>query len=127
MSRTDQRLREELTPVVDAYETLKKKAGVLDFVDLLSLTRDMIAKDRAVREELQRRFSHLFVDEFQDTDPLQAEILLLKETLSDPDLFTANPERFDASAHRLARAEDELDRAETRWLELEEMRQGSGG
>jgi ATP-dependent exoDNAse (exonuclease V) beta subunit len=75
------RLREELTPVVDAYETLKKKAGVLDFVDLLSLTRDMIAKDRAVREELQRRFSHLFVDEFQDTDPLQAEILLLLASL----------------------------------------------
>src|SRR5207244_8913107 len=30
--------------------------------------------------ELQRRFTHLFVDEFQDTDPLQAEILLLLAT-----------------------------------------------
>jgi ATP-dependent exoDNAse (exonuclease V) beta subunit len=71
------RLREELTPVVGAYETLKQKAGVLDFVDLLSLARDMIVRDVAVRDELQRRFTHLFVDEFQDTDPLQAEILLL--------------------------------------------------
>jgi ATP-dependent helicase/nuclease subunit A len=71
------RLREELTPVVDAYETLKRKAGVLDFVDLLSLARDMIVRDGSVRDELQQRFSHLFVDEFQDTDPLQAEILLL--------------------------------------------------
>jgi ATP-dependent exoDNAse (exonuclease V) beta subunit len=70
-------LREELTPVVDAYENLKHKAGVLDFVDLLSLARDMLVRDRGVREELQQRFSHLFVDEFQDTDPLQAEILLL--------------------------------------------------
>ena len=71
------RLREELTPVVDAYEQLKQKAGVLDFVDLLSLTRDMLVHSRSVREDLQKRFSHLFVDEFQDTDPLQAEILLL--------------------------------------------------
>ena len=30
-----------------------------------------------MRSELQQRFSHFFVDEFQDTDPLQAEILLL--------------------------------------------------
>jgi ATP-dependent helicase/nuclease subunit A len=71
------RLRQELTPVVDAYERLKQKAGVLDFVDLLSLSRDMLVQTRSVREELQERFSHLFVDEFQDTDPLQAEILLL--------------------------------------------------
>ena len=34
-------------------------------------------RDRAeVRADLQRRFTHIFVDEFQDTDPLQAEILL---------------------------------------------------
>lgn len=70
-------LREELTPVVTAYETLKQKAGVLDFVDLLSLARDMLARSQSVREQLERRFTHLFVDEFQDTDPLQAEILLL--------------------------------------------------
>ena len=31
----------------------------------------------SVRGELQSRFTHFFVDEFQDTDPLQAEILLL--------------------------------------------------
>jgi ATP-dependent helicase/nuclease subunit A len=71
------RLRDELTPVVEAYEELKQKAGVLDFVDLLTLSRDMLAGDARVREELTQRFTHLFVDEFQDTDPLQAEILLL--------------------------------------------------
>jgi len=70
-------LRQELEPVVAAYEGLKKKAGALDFVDLLSLTREMLARSQDVRRELQSRFTHLFVDEFQDTDPLQAEILLL--------------------------------------------------
>jgi ATP-dependent helicase/nuclease subunit A len=71
------RLRDELAPVVQTYESLKQKAGVLDFVDLLSLARELLVRDAAAREELQRRFTHLFVDEFQDTDPLQAEILLL--------------------------------------------------
>src|SRR5262245_32046697 len=37
----------------------------------------MVRDRRTVRAELQARFTHLFVDEFQDTDPLQAELLLL--------------------------------------------------
>jgi ATP-dependent exoDNAse (exonuclease V) beta subunit len=37
----------------------------------------MVHGHAAVRRELQGRFTHLLVDEFQDTDPLQAEILLL--------------------------------------------------
>lgn len=63
--------------VVRAYEELKARAGKLDFLDLLALTRDLLVQNATVRKELQKRFSHLLVDEFQDTDPLQAEILLL--------------------------------------------------
>jgi ATP-dependent helicase/nuclease subunit A len=63
-------------PIRD-YEFLKAKAGRLDFLDLLIKARDLIRADAGVRGELQQRFSHFFVDEFQDTDPLQAEILLL--------------------------------------------------
>jgi ATP-dependent exoDNAse (exonuclease V) beta subunit len=70
-------LREELRPVVAAYETLKHRSGKLDFIDLLLCTRDLIVRDGQVRTKLQERFTHYFVDEFQDTDPLQAEILLL--------------------------------------------------
>jgi ATP-dependent helicase/nuclease subunit A len=70
-------LREELRPVVAAYEVLKQRAGVLDFVDLLIRARDLLVNDHAVRRTYQQSFSHFFVDEFQDTDPLQAEILLL--------------------------------------------------
>ncbi|HEY0463059.1 MAG TPA: UvrD-helicase domain-containing protein, partial [Polyangiaceae bacterium] len=69
-------LREELLGVVAEREQLKRRLGALDFVDLLSFTRDLIKDNRAVREQLQRRFTHLFIDEFQDTDPLQAEILM---------------------------------------------------
>ena len=70
-------LQAMLREVVDAYQDLKERAGALDYLDMLVCVRDMVQKEPAVRRELQERFSHLFVDEFQDTDPLQAEILLL--------------------------------------------------
>ena len=70
-------LREDLRPLVLAYDALKGRAGKLDFLDLLLLARGLVRDDAEVRHELQRRFTHLLVDEFQDTDPLQAEILLL--------------------------------------------------
>ncbi len=70
-------LREDLRPFVAAYDELKARAGKLDFLDLLLLARGLVRDDEAVRRELQRRFTHILVDEFQDTDPLQAEILML--------------------------------------------------
>src|SRR4029450_9054509 len=47
--------------------------------------RSLVRLHAAVRTELPRRFTHLFVDEFQDTDPLQVEILLLLAA-DDPDV-----------------------------------------
>jgi ATP-dependent exoDNAse (exonuclease V) beta subunit len=70
-------LHAALQPPIADYEFLKSRAGRLDFLDLLIKTRDLIRADAGVRGELQRRFTHFFVDEFQDTDPLQVEILLL--------------------------------------------------
>ncbi len=70
-------LHGELWPLVLEYERLKGRSGQLDFLDLLARTRDLLRDDRRVREEMQTRFTHFFVDEFQDTDPLQVEILLL--------------------------------------------------
>ena len=59
------------------YERSKTEAGRLDFVDLLLLARDLIRDHDGVRAAAQQRYARIFVDEFQDTDPLQAEILLL--------------------------------------------------
>jgi ATP-dependent exoDNAse (exonuclease V) beta subunit len=70
-------LHRELRPIVESYQQEKARAGVLDFVDLLLLTRNLLRDHRAVREKLQRELKHVFVDEFQDTDPLQSEIVLL--------------------------------------------------
>jgi ATP-dependent helicase/nuclease subunit A len=71
------RLRNELWSIVDEFERLKDRAGYIDFLDLLLRARNLIRDDERVRTELQQRFTHVFVDEFQDTDPLQAEILML--------------------------------------------------
>lgn len=70
-------VHDALQEAIADYETLKSKTGSLDFLDLLIKMRDLVRDDEQVRKELQRRFTHFFVDEFQDTDPLQAEILLL--------------------------------------------------
>jgi ATP-dependent exoDNAse (exonuclease V) beta subunit len=70
-------LAAELRGVLAHYEDLKRGAGALDFVDLLVRARDLLRDVAPVRADFQRRLTHLFVDEFQDTDPLQAEILLL--------------------------------------------------
>ncbi|HVH56476.1 MAG TPA: UvrD-helicase domain-containing protein [Vicinamibacterales bacterium] len=70
-------LQQELRAAVARYEELKTRAGALDFLDLLLKARDLVKQDTGVRRGFQDRFKHIFVDEFQDTDPLQAEILLL--------------------------------------------------
>jgi ATP-dependent helicase/nuclease subunit A len=85
-------IHEALQAPIAEYETLKARAGCLDFLDLLIKARDLIRDQAEVRHELQQRFRHIFVDEFQDTDPLQAEILLL--------LAADNP---DCTNWRLAR------------------------
>ena len=57
------------------WETQKARSGFLDFDDLLLKTRDLLRDHPDSREEIKKRFDTLFVDEFQDTDPLQVEIV----------------------------------------------------
>jgi ATP-dependent helicase/nuclease subunit A len=77
-------LQVELGETVSQYQSLKERTGKLDFLDLLIRARDLLVQSSSVRTHFQERFTHLFVDEFQDTDPLQAEIIVLLSA-SDPD------------------------------------------
>ena len=62
-------------PVVDRFRDYKRSAALLDFDDLIFTARDLLARHHhGVRCALAERFTHVLVDEFQDTDPLQAEI-----------------------------------------------------
>ncbi len=70
-------LSTELWSLIAEYERVKAQSGRLDFLDLLARTRGLLRDDATVRNELQARFTHFYVDEFQDTDPLQVDILML--------------------------------------------------
>ncbi|HEX6177953.1 MAG TPA: UvrD-helicase domain-containing protein, partial [Thermoanaerobaculia bacterium] len=54
----------------------RRRNGTLTFQDLLVCARDLLRDHPNVRRYFQRRYTHVLVDEFQDTDPLQAEVLL---------------------------------------------------
>ena len=66
------------------YEEAKRAAGRLDFEDLLLRARDLLRDDPGAREELRSRFTHILVDEYQDTDPVQTEILFLLTAAEEP-------------------------------------------
>ncbi|MCI4680614.1 UvrD-helicase domain-containing protein [Rhodoblastus acidophilus] len=70
-----QRFVAEFTALKDIYAQYKRDAALMDFDDLLHHARDLLAKSEPVRQALAVRYPRILVDEFQDTDPLQAEIL----------------------------------------------------
>ena len=70
-----QRVSDEMTGLMADWRAYKQTAALLDFDDLLYTARDLLIGHEEVRQALARRFRHILVDEFQDTDPLQIEIL----------------------------------------------------
>ena len=65
----------ELRTVLAGFAERKRGAALIDFDDLLSGARDLLATRAEVRNALGARYVAVLVDEFQDTDPLQCEIL----------------------------------------------------
>ncbi len=90
-----------------AYDVAKGRAGCLDFLDLLLRARNLV-RDRAdVRRDLQRGIRYLLVDEFQDTDPLQLEMVLsLAEGAPPGSLFVVGDPK--QSIYRFRRADIEI-------------------
>ena len=56
------------------YTAQRKAEGVASFDDLLVWARDLLRDDATARRYFQDMYTHILIDEFQDTDPLQAEI-----------------------------------------------------
>ncbi|NNE33783.1 MAG: UvrD-helicase domain-containing protein [Rhodothermales bacterium] len=61
----------------DFYRAYRRERSYVTFQDLLEITVSMLKSNPSTRRFFQERIRTLFVDEFQDTDPLQAEMLLL--------------------------------------------------
>ena len=73
----------ELVPVLKllrrfvlGYAEERRTEGQAEFQDLLVLARDMLRGNVTARDHFRNRYSHILIDEVQDTDPLQAEIAM---------------------------------------------------
>ena len=92
-----------LRPAVEIYDRLRRDAGWLNFQDLLLAAARLLREDPAIRSYFRKRFTHLLIDEFQDTDPIQAEVMMLL-TADDPNedrlaaLPAGEPARSSSSA-----------------------------
>jgi len=76
----------------------RRREGMLEYHDLLVLARDLVRRDAAVRGALARRFTRVLVDEFQDTDPLQADLALLLTSRAPSASGADTPVPVDAEA-----------------------------
>src|SRR5207245_9439284 len=106
---------------IERLDAEKRTRGALDFDDLLLRTRKLL-DNPSVLERLRNQFDFIFVDEFQDTDRIQAEILRRLATdasgsyvpgkitvVGDPKqsiyaFRRADPETYDAFTQSLLRA-----------------------
>ncbi len=99
----------------------RRAAGRLEFHDLLARSRDLLRASPQARASLHRKYRHLLLDEFQDTDPIQIEIAALiaagehgdavgpawdqLDTISGQLFFVGDPKQ---SIYRFRRADIEL-------------------
>lgn len=72
-----------ISKAVEQYAVLRKTTGKLTFNDLLVVATEVLRNSPTVRMHFAGQFSRLLIDEFQDTDPKQAELLFLL-TATDP-------------------------------------------
>ncbi len=61
----------KLVEIYQAYEDQCAREGVVDFAELMLRTYELLRDNDPLREHYQRRFAHVLVDEFQDTNKLQ--------------------------------------------------------
>ncbi|MFU8819537.1 MAG: ATP-dependent helicase [Desulfurivibrio sp.] len=68
---------DDILVINEHYHKFKLAHGLMDYDDLLLFWRKLLRENPEVREELARRFQAILVDEYQDTNPIQAEIVRL--------------------------------------------------
>ncbi|MFC7275570.1 ATP-dependent DNA helicase UvrD2 [Paractinoplanes rhizophilus] len=65
----------KVAEVFAAYETIKRRQGVIDFEDMLRAAVWGIEEHADVAEEIRNQYRHFVVDEYQDVNPLQQRLL----------------------------------------------------
>lgn len=69
--------RRRLIEIYTLYEAQCQREGVVDFPELLLRAYELLSRHAPIREHYQRRFKHILVDEFQDTNTLQYKWLTM--------------------------------------------------
>jgi len=68
-------LLEKIRDVHDRYEKKKKATNSMDFDDLLEKTLSLLQQHERIREVYRRQFQFILVDEYQDTNKIQADLV----------------------------------------------------
>lgn len=63
--------------VEEIYEEKKRLANAFDFDDLLSVWLKLLQENKQIRQRYQEQFQHILVDEYQDTNAIQDQLVLL--------------------------------------------------
>jgi len=66
---------EDLGRLQKAYQTAKRQRQLLDYDDLLVMLRELLLRDETARTTISRQYRYILVDEYQDTNRLQAEVI----------------------------------------------------
>ncbi len=64
-------IHQQYLQIYRSYEEMCQRAGVIDFAELLLRSLELVRDNDGLREHYQRRFKHILVDEFQDTNAIQ--------------------------------------------------------
>ena len=87
--------------IANAYQTAKFSQGKLDFNDLQLKTRTLLQDNTEIRQELVKRYKYYMVDEYQDTNKLQYDlVMLLTNDLKNAKLFIVGDPKQSIYAFR---------------------------
>jgi DNA helicase-2/ATP-dependent DNA helicase PcrA len=122
-------IQQQMLAIYRLYEELCQLAGVVDFAELLLRVLELIRDHDDVREHYQRRFKHILVDEFQDTNAIQYAWLRLMAGPATP-VFVVGDDDQSIYGWRGARIENihnfEKDFRNTQVVRLEQNYRSTG-
>src|SRR5210317_2238341 len=122
-------IKQQMLEIYRLYQELCERAGVVDFAELLLRVLELIRDNDDIREHYQRRFRHILVDEFQDTNAIQYAWLRLMAGADTP-VFVVGDDDQSIYGWRGARIENihhfERDFANTEVVRLEQNYRSTG-
>ncbi|TNF87356.1 MAG: DNA helicase II [Gammaproteobacteria bacterium] len=122
-------VQQQMLEIYRHYEDICRRNGVVDFAELLLRTLELIRDNDDIREHYQRRFQHILVDEFQDTNAIQYAWLRLMAGNETP-VFVVGDDDQSIYGWRGARIENihhfEQDFANTLVIRLEQNYRSTG-